>query len=471
MLISPLKENNMNKIYHKKNNLMDINQNGGFFGLFEYGIGKYLSDAKSSERALIKSHQKMSNTISEWTKNYDKHLTNLAKLDEFMNTGDSMQSIFKEILMKNYFRKFGEKIDTTIPLFLDNYMTDKDSSPNDFKREHLEKQIWYILRTEYGSVEMSLIKFISIRIIDDEKIQVIFRTVENKIHERTFHHQNLNITISDVKQALSDIIKSAKSDMSFNVDELKTPEHGDSLTMIVNPNASDDGRQKYLNLFNVNHTKKNNKNSINHNSTLYQPRLSKKENKNTSSSIINNKKTKELAPHEKEFDPYLGMINRQKAEEIARKEAIIDKKTAELKDKLKDTGLESVANKVIDPFAAALPGIPKLTQLQSSQLQQPLTMQQPPFPQTMQQPPLPQTMQNAKNEIMKTDFGTKNSILPFPVITSKLQEQYTPSAISSQSIFNNKPIVCLKFKTKEECLKYSNCYFKEDQKRCKQIIK
>ena len=127
---------------------------GGFLGLFENsGIGKYLTEAKKSERALVRSHQKMSNTIAEWTKTYDKHLANLGKLDEFMSTGDSLQTVFKEILMKNYFKKFGEKIDTNIPLFLDNYVADKDSTPNDFKREHVQKQIWYVLHTEFRSEE------------------------------------------------------------------------------------------------------------------------------------------------------------------------------------------------------------------------------------------------------------------------------------------------------------------------------
>jgi hypothetical protein len=196
----------------------------GFFDFFDGGgIGKYLTDAKRSERSLIKKHQTLSNSIEDWTKEYEKHIANLAKLDEFMHTGDSLQTIFKDILVKNYFRKYGTAIDSTIPLFLDNYTANKDSTPNDFKREHIEKQIWYVLRTEFGAVDAGLIKYISGRILSDDNVQIVIRTVENKLHERTVKHSKLNLSLSEVRAALDAIIKGAKTDMGFDLSDMKTP--------------------------------------------------------------------------------------------------------------------------------------------------------------------------------------------------------------------------------------------------------
>jgi hypothetical protein len=434
-------------------------QNGGFLGLFESGIGKYLSDAKKSERALVKSHQKMSNTIAEWTKNYEKHLANLSKLDEFMHTGESLQTVFKEILMKNYFRKFGEKIDTSIPLFLHNYIADKDSTPNDFKREHVEKQIWYVLRTEFGPVEAALIKYIEIRILDDEKIQVKFRTVENKPHERTIHHKDLNIDISGTKQALGDILKSAKGDMSFNINEIKKKEPP---AFMVKPSASNEALQQYFGRFNVNLTKKNvNIGSAIHNSTLYQPQTKKNNGKNVASVPGANNK-KELQPHEKEFDPYFGMLDRQKAEALARKEANEKKLKNEAEAKAK---IEAELKAKAEVEAASKP--PNLMNIA--------------FANTknigLPDPVKTATVEKTIEEIKQTpQFGPADiKPAPFPMITNELQTQLTPSVLPSvvpsvvpsvNSSLSTAPVICFSFKSKEECNKHSKCEYLDKAQRC-----
>ena len=439
--------------------LQACRQTGGFLGLFESGIGKYLSDAKKSERALVKSHQKMSNTIAEWTKTYEKHLANLAKLDEFMHTGDSLQSVFKDILMKNYFRKFGETIDTTIPLFLHNYLADKDSTPNDFKREHVEKQIWYVLRTEFGTVESALIKYIEVRILNDEKIQAVFRTVENKTHERTIYHKNLNIELSETKQALSDILKSAKGDMSFDINEIKKVE---APAFMVKPSASEEAFQKYFGFANVNLSKKKNLNigTQVHNSTLYQP-ATKKNNKNVPAPSGANSK-KELQPHEKEFDPFLGMINRQKVEALAKKEANEKriKNEAEAKAKLEaEAKAKTELNATLKPPNILNAAFSNIT---SSNTTKPL------LPQPITTP----TVEQIKDEIKQTPiFGSNLTPQPLPtsLITNNFQKQYSPSVMPQ---INNKistgTVLCFRIKNKEECNKQPTCIYLDDAKpkRC-----
>ena len=435
---------------------------GGFLGLFENsGIGKYLTEAKKSERALVRSHQKMSNTIAEWTKTYDKHLANLGKLDEFMSTGDSLQSVFKDILMKNYFKKFGEKIDTSIPLFLDNYIADKDSTPNDFKREHVQKQIWYVLHTEFGPVDSGLIKFIQINILSDSKVQAVFRTVENKVHERTFDHKNLNLNISKVREEVAEILKTAKGDMSFNINEVKEKKKEGVPSLMISPDMGNNALKNYLGVYGINLTQKNIGNrKSRHNATLYTNATKKMySNGNGKGVNVENKKPGELAPHEKDFNPTFGLLDKAKANAIAKKEA-------EEKAKAAIAGPTPV---VPDITSQAFPGMPPTTQTPTSA----------PTPSGVQ---LPTSLQNAKNEIKSTQFGpppgegitSQLEPKPFPIISNDFQQKLTPSVIpiapaAVAPIIQPASPMCFTYsKNKEECNKLvGQCYFDEKEKRCR----
>jgi hypothetical protein len=440
----------MENIQREKELKLTTCQKGGFLGLFESGIGKYLTDAKKSERALVKSHQKMSNTIKEWTKTYDKHLANLAKLDEFMSTGESLQTIFKDILVKNYFRKFGEKIDTSIPLFLDNYNANKDSTPNDFKNEHIEKQVRYVLRTEFGSVEDALIKFISVRILNDSEVQIILRTIENKIHERTIPHRNLNLDFPDLRSALADVIKSAKKDMSFNINELKE-KSAKPPSYMVKPLEGEEGLNQYLQTFGVNSTRKNNTGKNTHNYTLYEPRLNIPTTiKNTSNKGAANG----AATPAKPFNMLYGVVN--KREEQAKKEEELRKAREEAERQAKENALKLAEPKtnVVGTIYPSLAGMPVLTKNQTNSTK-PATVQNTlsNIKQTIFSPPSPTNTSTQSQNIPVTDLSS--------IITPNLQNSLSPSVVEKPSA-----LLCFR-KSKEECASSKDCYYDERIKRCR----
>lgn len=210
----------------KKKSNKKSKKKGGFLFFSNSGLKKYIQETIKSEKKLIKTHNFLVDSVSNWTKAYDNHLQNLIKLDEFLGSSQTLQNIFKDIIMDKYMKKTDEVVDPTLSLFIQNYYIDEDSTPVEFKKEHVIRQIFYVLDTDFRPSDKLLIKDIDINIINDDKIEVNLRTVDNKTHTFNILHKNLNLHLPSVKEALQDILSLAKSETGTSIKGLNKNNNG-----------------------------------------------------------------------------------------------------------------------------------------------------------------------------------------------------------------------------------------------------
>ena len=143
---------------------MDENKKlDGGFKLFNFGdsFGKAIRRSKISENQLIKQYENMAAMNKKYHKAYDAHLINLIKLDEYANF-KGMENLFKKVIMKDNFKN--GKVNKSVPILFNNYLIEGETSPSAFRKEHIMRQIYYILEKNFpGRLDM-FIKEISVDI-------------------------------------------------------------------------------------------------------------------------------------------------------------------------------------------------------------------------------------------------------------------------------------------------------------------
>ena len=192
---------------------------GFFFTPTNTGISSQIKKSVITENNLIHSYEKMSNSISDYYDKYDNHLRNLISIDDFANF-DSMEKLFKDEIINKHF-KDSKKIDKSNPLLLRNYLVDGISTPSSFRKEHLIKQIRYKLYYNFSDRERQLIIDVNIKLVDNESIAMIIRTIENKVYKKSIQHKNYNLDLSQVEESLANIIKETKESLGYKNNILK----------------------------------------------------------------------------------------------------------------------------------------------------------------------------------------------------------------------------------------------------------
>lgn len=178
-------------------------------------IGPLVSRTKKSERSLVNNYETMDSAIKSYHRSYDEHLKNLMDLDDFANmTG--MESVFKDILLKKHF-KHGD-VDKTNPLFFSNYLIEGDVTTSSFRKEHILQQIRYVLKKYFAPREHQFIKDMTVD-VGKHSALIYITTIEHHKHKREIkytHDKDFTLKFSDLKQALKDIIGSAKKHLKNN---------------------------------------------------------------------------------------------------------------------------------------------------------------------------------------------------------------------------------------------------------------
>ena len=106
-------------------------------------------------------------------------------------------------------------------LLLRNYLVDGISTPSSFRKEHLIKQIRYKLYYNFSDRERQLIIDVNIKLVDNESIAMIIRTIENKVYKKSIQHKNYNLDLSQVEESLANIIKETKESLGYKNNILK----------------------------------------------------------------------------------------------------------------------------------------------------------------------------------------------------------------------------------------------------------
>ena len=201
--------NTNNAVFEKSPD--QVNMTGGF-NLFDFGgdnFTKAIKRTKSSENKLINTYVEMDKVVKDYHKSYDTHLQNLEKLDDYANF-HGMENLFKKVIMKDNFRN--GKVDKSNPLLFRNYLIEEETTPTAFRKEHILRQVNYVLEKYFAGREHMFIKHMTVDVGKHEFILTI-TTIENIKKSRKIEHNGYVISVSKTKKELKDILETTKKNL------------------------------------------------------------------------------------------------------------------------------------------------------------------------------------------------------------------------------------------------------------------
>ena len=184
----------------------------GGFNLFDFGgdsFTKTIKRTKTSEASLIKNYEELDSATKKYNKSYDTHIQNLEKLDDYANF-KGMENIFKKVIMKENFKN--GKVDKSLPILFRNYLIETETTPSAFRKEHIMRQIDYVLDKYFAGREHMFIKNMHVD-IGKHEIVLYVQTIENIKKSRTIPHNNYIISFSATKKVLKDILATTKKNL------------------------------------------------------------------------------------------------------------------------------------------------------------------------------------------------------------------------------------------------------------------
>lgn len=209
------------------NKTSHINQKGGFLLDLLFGKKKakprqtkrvsktVLGASKESEDKLIKSYESLATASKKYYEDYNNHLENLITLDD-INGMTGLQTTFKNVIVKNLF-KGTDKVDTSNPIFLKNYLVTDNTTPKFFRKEHLISQIRYKL-SGFALKDTLLISSYDVN-MQDNKAVIKFKMINGDTHEKTVAiDSNFNMDLTKLQSDLREIIKSMKKKMDYEIE-------------------------------------------------------------------------------------------------------------------------------------------------------------------------------------------------------------------------------------------------------------
>jgi hypothetical protein len=205
--------NNDTENVHKSEDIYKHNKHSGGSVLKLFGLGDTFTNAikktKSSENKLINTYETMDKSVKRYHKSYDEHIKNLEKLDDYANF-HGMENLFKNVIMKGSFKD--GKVDKSSPILFRNYLIQSETTPSAFRKEHILRQVNYVLNKHFASSEHMFIKYMSVEIGKSEFILAI-TTIDNRKMTRKISHNKYIISMSETKAALKDILGTTKKNL------------------------------------------------------------------------------------------------------------------------------------------------------------------------------------------------------------------------------------------------------------------
>jgi hypothetical protein len=166
----------------KKNNK---NQKGsGMFNYFSSNNSSInpLTRAINSEKKIFDTYSTYLDAKLKFENTYNKHLENLITLDKINKMGSSLVSVFENIVYPNNIEGY-KKYDYKNPLLLSSYLLTDDTTPANFRREHIRQQVWYQIY-KLSDYDNSLFTGVDIKLIDKKTVMVSFILLNNIQYDR-----------------------------------------------------------------------------------------------------------------------------------------------------------------------------------------------------------------------------------------------------------------------------------------------
>ena len=203
---------------------------GGFFDMFkpkpvEKPVG-YFSQAVSSENELINSYEALAASSKRYYDAYNSHIKNLITLDDIYAMNGLIATFRNTVLADSF--KHEDIVDRSNPLFLRNYYAGDETTPRNFRKEHMLSQVRYCIR-KFNPKDEILIQDVDLT-MEDGKALVTIYTINGDTHERTVTvNEDFNLDLTKLKSDIREIIKSVKRKMDFEIEvisDFELPEDG-----------------------------------------------------------------------------------------------------------------------------------------------------------------------------------------------------------------------------------------------------
>lgn len=202
---------------------------GGFFDMFKPKVEKptgYFSQAVASENELINSYEALAASSKRYYDAYNSHIKNLITLDDIYAMNGLITTFRNTVLADSF--KHEDVVDRSNPLFLRNYYAGDETTPRNFRKEHMLSQVRYCIR-KFNPKDEILIQDVDLT-MEDGKALVTIYTINGDTHERSVTvNEDFNLDLTKLKSDIREIIKSVKRKMDFEIEvisDFELPEDG-----------------------------------------------------------------------------------------------------------------------------------------------------------------------------------------------------------------------------------------------------
>jgi hypothetical protein len=237
---------------------MKNKKGGGIFNFFKNNSNNdsYISKTLNSELDLLDSYKKYLESKYTYEKNYNKHLKNLITLDEINKMGNSLVSVFKDIVFPNDIEEY-TNYNLANPLLLRSYLISNNISPSNFRKEHIRQQVWYQI-DKLHSNDSRLFTHVNVKMLDNSTIMVSFTLLEiYKFDRKISISNNYILDVNEINNALVEIVGIIKADKDKHIGKnIKTIKVNNNNFLIKNENIH---MKNFNNSFISNTKKLNNK--------------------------------------------------------------------------------------------------------------------------------------------------------------------------------------------------------------------
>jgi hypothetical protein len=415
-----------NAIFTKSPDQIYVNNMGGGFKLFDFGgdsFTKAIKRTKSSENKLINNYVDMDKVVKDYHKSYDTHLKNLEKLDDYANF-HGMENLFKKVIMKDAFKN--GKVDKSKQILFRNYLIEEETTPNAFRKEHIMRQINYVLDTYFAGREHMFIKHMRVD-VGKHKFILYITTIENIKKSREISHKDFVISTSETKKALKDILETTKKNLKrksklveFNSRRSSNSSSSSSFSKSTKKKSPKSSSSRYGKTKSRTKKKNSNSKSINNLSIFNKSNNTNKKSRNSSS---------------KNNLPSNINIGTEKSRNSTKKEKLDIYKTPSEKEK-----------------EAAVKAIPQATAF-GAPLQAPI------FAPAFGQPP---AIEQRKQDLLGQPG--MNFQQPAPMVQQPgMQIAPAPGQATNNAAIRQK---CISHQTLDECKADLNCFFSKNANKC-----
>ena len=184
---------------------------GGFlwFGTDDT-FGGTIKKTKTSETKLINRYEELDKATKDYHEAYENHLKNLITLDDFANF-HGMEKLFQKVIMKDAFKR--GQVDRSVPLLFKNYLIEDETTPRSFRKEHIMRQVEYVLKKHFAGREHMYIKTIKIEDLGKSEFILHIVTIENIKRNRKIGHSSYIIDMAKTRAFLKETLESTKKNL------------------------------------------------------------------------------------------------------------------------------------------------------------------------------------------------------------------------------------------------------------------